>query len=166
MLGNQLLLDKIKFQTHYKLLKQCYSRTSTVYNKLGITFNQKIPAVSSNANFSNRIVNFKKLISSHMSINLSSTARSSNINGLFGIKNLDHYEGFQILQEQAKNRIDQLTKEANDFDLYSPNRDRNLVHIFDDISNELCRVADLAEFVRTSHPDLQYRQAANMVNLF
>lgn len=98
-----------------------------------------------------------------MSINLSSTARSSNINGLFGIKNLDHYEGFQILQQEAKNRIDQLAKEANDFDLYSPNRDRNLVHIFDDISNELCRVADLAEFVRTSHPDLQYRQAANMV---
>ena len=38
---------------------------------------------------------------------------------------------------------------------------RKLVQIFDDISNNLCKVADLSEFVRTSHPNEKYRQAAD-----
>lgn len=38
---------------------------------------------------------------------------------------------------------------------------RKMVQIFDDISNELCCVADMAEFVRTSHPDPAYRHLAD-----
>ena len=162
MMRSQLPLNKLKLQINSKYLKKFHSKaSSTVLNKLGVTFNQKIPPNSTDTNFSSKIGGFKKLLSS---INLSSAAKNSYSNGIFGIKNLDHYHGFELLQEQAKNRIDQLTKEANDFDLYSSNKKRNLVHIFDDISNELCRVADLAEFVRTSHPDLNYRNSANMVN--
>lgn len=39
-------------------------------------------------------------------------------------------------------------------------RDRMVARVFDDLSDELCRVADLAEFVRLSHPDPRFRQSA------
>ena len=132
---------------------------------LGTTFNQKIPSDEKSNQFSYAIPDFKKLLTS---INLNSIDRPKNkesIKGLFGLNHLDHFDGFYELQENAKRRIIQLSNEANDYDLSSNNKNRNLVHIFDDISNELCRVADLAEFVRTSHPDINYRQAANMVSL-
>ncbi len=130
-------------------------------SQLGTKFNAKIPSNTNSQNiFSSKIGGFKKLLSS---INLSSSGGAvKDANGLFNIKNLDHYTGFYQLQEHAKDMITQLSKEANDFDLHSQDKKRNLVHIFDDISNELCRVADLAEFVRTTHPDVNYRQAANM----
>lgn len=37
---------------------------------------------------------------------------------------------------------------------------RNLVIIFDELSNSLCCLADLAEFVRTAHPEKLFVAAA------
>lgn len=42
----------------------------------------------------------------------------------------------------------------------SSNRNRRMVEVFDELSNTLCKVADMAEFVRVAHPDHRFAQAA------
>ena len=46
--------------------------------------------------------------------------------------------GFHILQENVKTQIDDLIKEAT-----SPTRKRKIVEIFDELSDCICRVADM-----------------------
>ena len=80
---------------------------------------------------------------------------SQNNVGLFGIPQLTDYTGFYLLQEGAKFRAEELVEEAT-----SVNRDRKLVQVFDDLSDCLCQVADMADFVRVAHPDHSYAKAA------
>ena len=68
---------------------------------------------------------------------------------------MTNYTGFYILQEKVENEIDSLIKEAT-----SPNRKRKIVQIFDQMSDSLCRVADLADFTRVSHPDAHFANSA------
>lgn len=75
--------------------------------------------------------------------------------GLFAIPELTSYEGFHILKEKCITKTDQLIAEA-----LSESRHRKMVQIFDDMSDTLCQVADLAEFIRLAHPDIKFRQAA------
>uniref|UniRef100_A0A0A9WMI4 Mitochondrial intermediate peptidase n=2 Tax=Lygus hesperus TaxID=30085 RepID=A0A0A9WMI4_LYGHE len=75
--------------------------------------------------------------------------------GLFGMKELSNYEGFFLLKENVINRTDELVEE-----ICNPNRKRKIVDAFDDLSNTLCSVADLAEFVRLAHPQTSFSYAA------
>lgn len=81
--------------------------------------------------------------------------------GLFDIPELKTPEGFNILRNQAMSRTDALIAEAT-----SRNRKRKMVEIFDDMSDTLCKVADLAEFVRIAHPDKEFVQAAEDACIF
>lgn len=91
-----------------------------------------------------------------------STNRTST--GLFGIPELRSPNGFLDLRDRAESRVKSLLAEV---DSYSANSSRKLVQIIDDISNELCKVADMAdmaEFIRTTHPDAAYRHSAEQAH--
>ncbi|RUS81154.1 hypothetical protein EGW08_011095, partial [Elysia chlorotica] len=75
--------------------------------------------------------------------------------GLFGIPELKDHTGFYLLQQAAEERVDKLLEEA-----CSPSRSRKIVTVFDELSDTLCRVADLSDFVRVSHPNKDVAQAA------
>ncbi|XP_061183645.1 mitochondrial intermediate peptidase-like [Saccostrea echinata] len=82
--------------------------------------------------------------------------------GLLLIPELKSFQGFDILRREVEYKVETLVEEA-----LSPQRKRKIVTIFDEISNTLCCVADLAEFVRVSHPNRDYQLAAEyaVVNL-
>ncbi|XP_049541158.1 mitochondrial intermediate peptidase [Anopheles darlingi] len=75
--------------------------------------------------------------------------------GLFGVPELTSYEGFYALKEKAIFKTDDLIEEAT-----SATRTRKMVTIFDELSDTLCKVADLAEFIRLAHPVPNFCHAA------
>ncbi|PZC81373.1 hypothetical protein B5X24_HaOG212825 [Helicoverpa armigera] len=74
--------------------------------------------------------------------------------GLFNKPELVSFEGFSTLKEQAIAATDRLIEEA------TSNPNRPMVEIFDELSDTLCKVADLAEFVRIAHPQSHFASAA------
>ncbi|XP_031839132.1 mitochondrial intermediate peptidase isoform X1 [Nomia melanderi] len=86
---------------------------------------------------------------------------SKKESGLFGIPELKSAQGFNILKDQAMCQTNMLIEEAT-----SPNRKRKMVEIFDEMSNVLCKVADLAEFIRLAHPDTEFIMAAEDACIF
>jgi hypothetical protein len=158
-------IKPFKLANEYFQRRHLFNLKNSSFSQLGETFNQKPVSnytYKKSPNPSNSTSQLKKFTNILSTINPTNN-NSKNSTGLFGINELKHFEGFYQLQDDAKHKVEYLIDEANNFDLFNQNSDRNLVSIFDDISNELCRVADLAEFVRTSHPDINYRQSANMV---
>lgn len=59
------------------------------------------------------------------------------------------------MRDNVESRTQELISEAT-----SEKRCRKMVDIFDELSDSLCKVADLAEFVRIAHPKGKYSQAA------
>ena len=185
MLSNKnmhLLKSNICKSNRIRLLN---SFSSKYLSQLGATFNQKPPRsqqtqFKSSPNLSSSFKNISKLFPFASTTSSSSSATSSSnqnvasrspfssfltdertsksSSGLFGKSELTSHEGFYKLKDRAEKRVTDLTAEA----LASGEGKRKLVEIFDDISNELCCVADLAEFVRTSHPSVHFREAANL----
>lgn len=80
--------------------------------------------------------------------------------GLFGNYYLRDASGFYLLRENAKQEAAGLVAEA-----LSKNRKRKMVEIFDNLSNCLCRVADMAEFVRMGHPQQRFAIAAEEASM-
>lgn len=77
------------------------------------------------------------------------------IQGLFGMAELKSHEGFYLLRDNVSNKTEELIAEAT-----SIGRNRKMVEIFDELSDSLCKVADLAEFIRIAHPQQKYMSAA------
>ncbi|CAH1781830.1 unnamed protein product [Owenia fusiformis] len=75
--------------------------------------------------------------------------------GLFQIPELKDHSGFYLLQEGVREVTETLCNETVD-----PHRQRKIVQVFDDLSDSLCKVADMADFVRVAHPDKRYADAA------
>lgn len=61
-----------------------------------------------------------------------------------------------MLEDRAFCRSDELVEEA----VSSSGRRRKMVEVFDELSDTLCQVADMAEFVRIAHPSKDFSQAA------
>ena len=75
--------------------------------------------------------------------------------GLFSVQELTSSSGFLVLKNQA---LSEGVKIVND--VLESNPTPRLVGLFDKLSDTLCAAADLAEFVRLTHPDDQVRGAA------
>ncbi|CAH0562657.1 unnamed protein product [Brassicogethes aeneus] len=80
--------------------------------------------------------------------------------GLFGVPQLTNFTGFYELRDDCIKHSEKLINEA-----LSHRRKRKMVQIFDELSDTLCKVADLAEFIRISHPRDEYCQAAEEASL-
>ncbi|CAG8583180.1 638_t:CDS:2 [Funneliformis caledonium] len=81
------------------------------------------------------------------------------LTGLFRNPDLATPQGFHIEAEKALRRVKllvhRITKANTEGEL------RKVVKNLDRLSDALCSVIDMAEFVRTSHPDPKFAQAAN-----
>ncbi|XP_069105091.1 mitochondrial intermediate peptidase-like [Argopecten irradians] len=75
--------------------------------------------------------------------------------GLFQIMELQDFTGFHFLKDKTEVEVESLVREIT-----SPNRTKSVVTLFDELSDCLCRVADMADFIRVSHPDPSFAQAA------
>lgn len=75
--------------------------------------------------------------------------------GLFGVSELSAPAGFQVAQHQALREAEFLVHRV-----CSHPPGAGTVDTFDQLSDSLCRVADLADFIKVAHPDAAYREAA------
>ena len=87
-----------------------------------------------------------------------SWVNSSEKTGLFQFPELARGPtGFVDLKNECAKRSQELVNEAC---ARPPQRTRIVARVFDELSDELCRVADMAEFVRLAHPDKAMASAA------
>ncbi|XP_061733273.1 mitochondrial intermediate peptidase-like isoform X2 [Nerophis ophidion] len=75
--------------------------------------------------------------------------------GLFGVPELSSPSGFQVATKKALENSHLLLDKA-----CSSTPGVDTVTAFDQLSDGLCKVADLADFVKVQHPDPAYREAA------
>ena len=77
--------------------------------------------------------------------------------GLFQFPELTKPEGFLDLKVECGRKSQELVDEACS---HPRERKRIVARVFDELSDELCKVADMAEFVRLAHPDRVMAAAA------
>lgn len=75
--------------------------------------------------------------------------------GLFGVPELSCPAGFQVVTDAALKNTERLVETA-----CSCPPGVETVETFDQLSDGLCKVADLADFVKVAHPDPAFREAA------
>src|SRR6266511_116068 len=87
------------------------------------------------------------------------TLTTRKLTGLFRNPELATPQGFHIEAEKALRRVKLLVNRITNAN--TEEELRKVVKNLDRLSNALCSVIDMAEFIRTSHPDPKFAQAAN-----
>ena len=88
--------------------------------------------------------------------------------GLFGLCELKDSSGFDILRDKVLMESSRLVDGALEMSDNIKNGKESAVNVirkFDNLSNTVCNVADLAEFVRLTHPNEDYRERAEEASL-
>lgn len=85
--------------------------------------------------------------------------------GLFGIDKLQGPDGFHVLRDNALKQAENLVCEIASAPLSQSDSKTNVVALFDELSNCLCKVADLAEFIRVGHPQPRFRATAEQASV-
>lgn len=93
-----------------------------------------------------------------------SSNNQNNSRHLFGISELHKPEGFLVLRDKALVQANLLIDQIVECSASSANSN-NLVALFDELSNCLCKVADLAEFIRVAHPQPNFRATAEQASV-
>ena len=95
----------------------------------------------------------------HLKRNNLNLFKSTANNGLFGSYQLNEPRDFQLMYQDTVDRSKALVNEAQD-----KNRERKLVEIFDNLSNTICKAADLCEFLKVTHPSQRFSVPAEEVS--
>ncbi|XP_042908420.1 mitochondrial intermediate peptidase [Parasteatoda tepidariorum] len=80
--------------------------------------------------------------------------------GLFKHSELQEPNGFYLLKDNAISKSEVMIQE-----ILGTTRKRKMVTVFDELSDTLCKVADLAEFVRIGHPQERFAYAAKETSI-
>lgn len=95
----------------------------------------------------------------HLKRNNLNLFKSTANNALFGSYQLNDPRDFQLMYQDTVDRSKALVSEAQD-----KNRQRKLVEIFDNLSNTICKAADLCEFLKLTHPSSRFTVPAEEVS--
>ncbi|KAF2672129.1 mitochondrial intermediate peptidase [Microthyrium microscopicum] len=83
---------------------------------------------------------------------------SERSTGLIGNRYLDRPEGFLEYAQHSIRKCFMLVNQT--LAMESPDEYKSIVKVLDRLSDLLCRVIDLADFIRSTHPSPQFQQAA------
>ncbi|KAL9100787.1 MAG: hypothetical protein Q9163_003883 [Psora crenata] len=90
--------------------------------------------------------------------NRSSTSGLRSSNGLFQNRYLTEPAGFIRFGEEIRQQCEKLVQEV--LETSSTEQYRNIPRKLDLLSDSLCRVLDVADFVRATHPDIHFQKSA------
>ncbi|KDN37233.1 zincin [Tilletiaria anomala UBC 951] len=93
-------------------------------------------------------------------------AASGSSTGLFGETTLKHPRDFLTIARKSQERASVLVRRITEAPRRGPREMAAVVRNIDRLSDMLCKVIDMAEFVRTAHPDPDWSSAAEQAHQY
>ncbi|XP_075234132.1 mitochondrial intermediate peptidase [Lycorma delicatula] len=132
----------------------CKGHQSVLYSAVLFSFSKHFQVINYNSRSVSTWSPLATTFNSRPGRKLNLNLLKDNV-GLFGVHELQTHDGLYLLKKDVTVAADLLLEES-----CSPKRKRKIVEVFDELSNTLCKVADLAEFLRFAHPDVKFSEAA------